>query len=64
MGARGLRMESAISGNSSLMGVCTSTVLFTEERTSRMNEDVAVSFVKKSMEGILVGSRKLEVGSL
>ena len=47
-------MESAISGNSSLMGVCTSTVLFTEERTSRMNEDVAVSFVKKSMEGSMI----------
>ena len=29
-----------------------------------MNEDVEVSFVKKSMDGILVGSRKLEVGSL
>ena len=26
-----------------------------------MNEDVEVSFVKKSMDGILVGSRKLEV---
>ena len=64
MGASVVHSASAISGALSLNGVCTSTVLSTEERTSKMNEDVAVSFVKKSMEGILVRSRKLEVGSL
>ena len=52
IGASGVRSASAISGASSLAGVWTSTVLFTEERTSKMNEDVAVSFVKKSMEDI------------
>ena len=51
MGASGVRRASAISGALSFTGVCTSTVLSTEERTSRMNEDVAVSFVKNSMEG-------------
>ena len=54
MGASGACSASAISEASSFAGLCTSTVLFTEERTSRMNEDVAVSFVKKSMEGIIV----------
>ena len=64
IGVSGERIICSISDTSSFTGECTSTVLSTEERTSKMNEDVAVSFVKKSMEGILVGSRKLEVGSL
>ena len=51
--ASGARSASAISGESSLVGVCTSTLLSTEERTSKMNEDVAVSFVKKSMDGMI-----------
>ena len=54
MGASVVRSISAISGALSFAGVWTSTVLSTEERTSRINEDVEVSFVKKSMEGSMI----------
>ena len=53
MGASVVRNISAISGAISFTGVWTSTVLSTEERTSRINEDVEVSFVKKSMEDMI-----------